>query len=258
MQSMAPTLPERLNKAPSIRFKIPTNQLTAKMDTTIKEIPQRILKLALGALSQANMHSVFSDPGSDHWDFISIINTAHAGELFLKAVIANEHPLLIFKDIFSLDDSRADSLELVNLIQRGKTHDFEKLPQVFWVTTGQRIPNPDCFERLRRARNSIQHFCAPEGEDFRALSLEFIYTIIDPLIFEHFGLFAIKYHEDYSAGYDYVVSALLHRELKFSIPNDFDLSEIRLSAELKNATQNYRDWITRELDRIGRSDLLHR
>src|ERR1700704_5731954 len=111
------------------------------MTPTLKEIPQRILILALGALSQANTHAVFSDPGNEHWDFISVTNAAHAGELVLKAIIAKEHPLLIFRDLFSLDDNRADSLDSVTLIKRGKTHDFERLPQVLWVTTGQRIPN---------------------------------------------------------------------------------------------------------------------
>lgn len=76
------------------------------MNPVLTEIPARILHLAFGALSQANMHAVFSDPGNEHWDFISVTNTAHAGELFLKAIIAKEHPLLIFKDLFSLDDNR--------------------------------------------------------------------------------------------------------------------------------------------------------
>jgi hypothetical protein len=226
------------------------------MEAVLKEIPNRILTLALGALSQANMHAVFADPGNEHWDFISVTNTAHAGELFLKAIIAKEHPLLIFRDIFNLDDNRTESLDLVTLIQKGKTHDFEKLPHVLWVATGQRIPNPRCFDRLRRARNSIQHFCAPDDEDFRALSLEFIYTIIDPLICEHFGIFAIEYHEDHSVGYDYVVGALLRRQLKFSIPDDFSVGEINVSDELEGAEHIYRDWFLKELDRVGRRDLL--
>jgi hypothetical protein len=226
------------------------------MDAALKNIPKRILELAVGALSQANMHAVFADPGNEHWDFISVTNAAHAGELFLKAIVAKEHPLLIFRDIFNLDDHQADSLDLVTLIKKGKTHDFEKLPQVLWVVTGQRIPNPECFERLRRARNSIQHFCAPEDEDFRALSLEFIYTIIDPLIREHFGLFAIEFHEDHHVGYDYVVGNLLRRQLKFSIPDNFSVGEIRIRAELEGAKRPYRNWLTGELDRIGRSDLL--
>lgn len=222
----------------------------------LNEIPKRILTLAIGALAQANMHAVFADPGNEHWDFISVTNTAHAGELFLKAIIAKEHPLLIFKDLFSLDDNRADALDLVGLIKRGKTHDFEKLPQVLWVTTGQRLPNPECFDRLRRVRNSIQHFCAPEDEDFRALSLEFIYTIIDPLIRENFGLFAIEYHEDHSIGYDYVVGCVVRHQLRFSIPDDFDLGEIRLRDELTGAKKTYRQWLAKELKRIGREELL--
>ena len=224
--------------------------------SVLTEIPARILTLALGALSQANMHAVFADPGNEHWDFICVTNAAHAGELFLKAIIAKEHPLLIFKDIFSLDDSRADSLDLVTLIKRGKTHDFEKLPQVLWVATGQRMPNPECFERLRRARNSIQHFCAPENEDFRALSLEFIYTIIDPLIKEHFDICAIEHHEDHSVGYDYVVAALLRHRLKFSVPDDFAVGEINVNEEIKGAGKAYRDWLAGELDRVGQRDLL--
>jgi hypothetical protein len=223
--------------------------------SVLTEIPDRILTLALGALSQANMHAVFADPGNEHWDFICVTNAAHAGELFLKAIIAKEHPLLIFKDIFSLDDKSADELDLVTLIKRGKTHEFEKLPQVLWVATGQRMPNPECFERLRRARNSIQHFCAPEDEDFRALSLEFIYTIIDPLIKEHFDIFAIEHDEDHNVGYDYVVAALLRHQLKFSVPDDFEVGEINVRHEIEGAEQAYRDWLAGELIRIGRRDL---
>ena len=36
---------------------------------------------------------------------MSIVNAAHAGELFLKAAIARVHPLLIFKDFFNLPDT---------------------------------------------------------------------------------------------------------------------------------------------------------
>lgn len=226
------------------------------MDAVLKEIPKRILTLALGALAQANMHAAFADPGNEHWDFISVINAAHAGELFLKAIIANEHPLLIFKDLFNLDDHGSGAIELVNLIKKGKTHDLEKLPQILWVTTGQRIPNPDCFERLRKARNSIQHFCAPENEDFRALSLEFIYTVIDPLICKNFGLFAIEYHEDHSVGYDYLVGTLLRHELRFSVPDDFTIGEIRISEEIEGAKKGYRDWVVAEMHRIGQQDLI--
>ncbi|OWK25782.1 hypothetical protein AJ87_01250, partial [Rhizobium yanglingense] len=71
----------------------------------------------------------------EHWDFMCVLNTAHAGELFLKAAIATEHPLLIFKDVFGFDDGQSSEIELENLIKKGKTHDFEKLPQILWAVS---------------------------------------------------------------------------------------------------------------------------
>lgn len=226
------------------------------MNRALKDIPDRILNLAMGALAQANTHAVYSDPGNEHWQHICVLNTAHAGELFLKAIIAKEHPLLIFKDIFNLDENRGGLLDIETLIKRGRTHDFERLPQILWATTDKRIPNSTCFERLRLARNAIQHFCAPDEQDFRALSLEFIYTIIDPLIAEAFDLCAIEFHEDHSISYDYVVAALLRSELKFTVPDTFAVTEIRMAEELKDASSSYRDWVSAQMKRVSRLDLL--
>jgi hypothetical protein len=226
------------------------------VNPALEEIPGRILHLAKGALTQANTHAVYFDPGNEHWEHMCVINTAHAGELFLKAVIAKGHPLLIFKDIFALDDKREGLLDVETLIKRGRTHDFDRLPQVLWATTDRRLPNPSCFERLRLARNAIQHFCAPDQQDFRALSLEFIYTILDPLIADAFGICAIQYHEDHSVSYDYVVNSLLQSELRFTIPNDFAITEISMAETLNGASAAYRKWVTKEMKRIGRLDLL--
>lgn len=227
------------------------------MNPALEAIPERILHLALGALTQANMHAVFQDAGNEHWEYMSVLNAAHAGELFLKAIIANEHPLLIFKDLFGLDDGGNDQVEIRDLVERGKTHDFDKLPQVLWVTTGRRVPNMVCFDRLRRARNAVQHFCAPERENLQRLSLEFIYTVIDPLIADAFELCAIEYHEDHAVGYDYVVARLLREELKFTVPTDFRVPEIRLREFFDDASEGYRSWLEGELARIGKLDLLN-
>ncbi|MBY5339605.1 hypothetical protein E0H35_21725 [Rhizobium leguminosarum bv. viciae] len=226
------------------------------MNEQLREIPDRILGLAIAALTQANTHAVFMDPGNEHWPLMSVLNAAHAGELFLKAIIAREHPLLLFKDVVSLDDNRSDELDIQSLLTRGRTHEFERLPQVLWATTGTRIPDLECYERLRRARNAIQHFCPPDDSDLSQLSLEFIYTIIDPLIVRHFGLYAIEHHEDHSVSYDYVVACLLRREIRFSVPDDFAVTEIEAAEEIADATVAYRLWLRGELERIGRTALL--
>lgn len=226
------------------------------MNEELRSIPDRILGLARAALTQANHHAVFMDPGNEHWPLMSVLNTAHAGELFLKAIIATEHPLLIFKDLVTLDDKNIDELDLERLLTRGRTHDFEKLPQVLWATTGLRIPNPECYERLRQARNAIQHFCPPNDRGLSELSLEFIYTILDPLIADRFGIYAIEHHEDHSVSYDYVVACLLRHELRFSLPEDFAITEIDLDKEVSVASVEYRTWFREALAHINKADLL--
>lgn len=205
---------------------------------------------------QANMHAGFMDPGNEHWPLMSVLNAAHAGELFIKAIIATEHPLLIFKDVPGLDDSTSTDLDLSTLLKRGRTHDFEKLPQVLWATTGIRIPDPVCYEKLRKVRNSVQHFCPPEDEDPSAVALEFIYQIIDPLIRDSFDLYAIEHHEDHHIGYDYLVGTLLRCGIRFSLPDDFDLGEIDAGFEIAGADKRYKAWFRGELDRIGKTHLL--
>ncbi|MGO4571810.1 hypothetical protein [Microvirga sp. 2TAF3] len=208
------------------------------MHKVLREIPQRILDMALAALAQANTHAVFSDPGFEYRENMSVLNAALAGELMIKAIIAKEHPLLIFRDLFEIERVNDDELSLESLIKRGRTYNFEHLPKLLWVTTGDRIPNLDVFEQLRNARNAIQHFCVPEHPSLGSLSLEFIYKNVDPLLKKHFDLCAIEYHEDH-VGYDYVVEALIHNELLFSIPSDFDVSEIDLEQTLSEAGQPY-------------------
>lgn len=222
----------------------------------VDQIPDRILGLAIAALQQANTHAVYMDPGTEHWSLMSVLNAAHAGELFMKAIIATVHPLLVFKNVDS-STIPSDDAAINALLTNGMTHNFERLPAILQNTAGVAFPNPALFERLRKARNSIQHFCPPEGNgDLSGLSLEFIYTIIDPLIHSQFGLFAIEYHEDLSVSYDYVVGTLLSRQIRFSVPDDFAVTEIDLEDELDGASEIYKEWFRSELRRIGKGNLI--
>jgi len=222
----------------------------------VDQIPNRILELAIAALHQANTHAVYMDPGTEHWSLMSVLNAAHAGELFMKAIIATVHPLLVFRNVDSNAIPSAEA-EINALLTNGMTHNFERLPAILLQSAGIAVPNPTLFERLRKARNSIQHFCPPEGnEDLSGLSLEFIYTIIDPLIHSKFGLFAIEYHEDASVSYDYVVGTLLSRQICFSVPDDFAVTEVDLEDEIDGAPETYKEWFRSELRRIGKENLI--
>lgn len=217
------------------------------MHEALKDIPNRILKAAIGALTQANQHAVYYDPGMDHWKHMSVLNAALAGELFLKAIIAKEHPLLIFRDLFHLDDPSSQEMNLERIIVKGRTYNFEHLPKLLWVATGERIPDVENFENMRRVRNSIQHFCVPDDIPLQRLVLEFIYKNLDPLIHKHFGLFAVEHHEDQLLGYDFVVRCVVAHELLFSVPDNFHVPEIDLNEELSKTSDAYRTEISARL-----------
>lgn len=108
---------------------------------------------------------------------------------------------------------------------------------------------------MREARNALLHFCIPDIGDLQKLATEFIYTIVDPIIYEQFGIYAIEYHDD-QLGYDYLVGGLLRSQRKFSIPPDFSISEIDLAGELRGTSDGYQRWFRSELKKIGKLNLL--
>ena len=217
------------------------------MHKALEDIPVRILNNAMGALTQANTLAVYHDPGMEHRNDLCVLSAALAGELFFKAIIADEHPLLLFKDLFHLDQPKNEVFDIERTIGSGRTYGFDHLPQLLWVTRGERLPDPTSFEAVRVARNSVQHFCTPVGVNLRTISLNFIYKNLDPLIKKYFDINAIEYHEDLSVSYDYVVSFLIGHELEFSIPDDFCVTEINLKQELSETSSGYQSNFGRRL-----------
>ena len=67
-----------------------------------------------------------------------------------------------------------------------------------------------------RLRNSIQHFAYPESTDCSQLSIQYIYEIIDPFIYQCWGLYAVNYYEDSEV--TFLLEYLIEREVKFLIP----------------------------------------
>lgn len=204
----------------------------------IDEIPERIFRMASDALTQANTHAIFNGPGVEHWANMSILDAAHAGELFLKAVIAQAHPLLIFRDLFSLDKSGQEPLDIRHIIEHGRTYNLEHLPKLLWVVHGERLPDLDSFEKLRKARNAIQHFCAPDIGCPGDLALTFLYRNIDPLIKRHFSVDAVNFIEPDEIGY--LVENLIRLELSFSSSEIIEISEFVISEALANVSGAYR------------------
>lgn len=186
------------------------------MNPALKDIWLHIRELALGALAHANRHAAYAALENQKWPELSVIQAAHAAELLIKARIAEEHPLLIFEHLPRSSQATSSRLDLEALFKAGRTVQWSDLPERLWAATGLSLPALGRYEKFGKLRNGIQHFGAPQGVDTGVESLRFIFEVVDPFIFECWGLYAIDFDEDYE-GYIYFVSALVNREILFLV-----------------------------------------
>lgn len=149
------------------------------MDAELKSVHEHMLRLALGALAHANWHAHFKSWDNDCWAELSVLQAAHAGEIFLKARIAQEHPLLIFEQLPKTSQVGEPHLSLAHLFERGRTVQFADLPERLWAAAGVRLENADRYQEFGRLRNAVQHFVTPTKRDVASETSHFIYGVIE-------------------------------------------------------------------------------
>ena len=199
------------------------------VEVQLRSVHEHMLQLGLGALAHANWHAHFHSYDNEYWPQLSILQAAHAAEIFLKARIAQEHPLLIFEQFPRSTQVDEPLLSLAHLFEQGRTVQYAELPERLWATTGIRIANVDLYQQFGRLRNTIQHFAPPDNHDFSLEASRFIYGVVDLFMNQCWGLYAVDYCED-SAGNDYLIPTLVARGVPFLVPpdigradcNDFD------------------------------------
>lgn len=199
------------------------------MDEKLKNIYKHMIDFGLSALTHANYHAnyhgMYANP---HWNELSVIQAAHAAEIFIKARIAQEHPLLIFEKMPTPDSNLGRNLELQDLFENGRTYQYQDLPDRLWATTGIQLPNITLYKTFGKLRNTVQHFMFPEGRDLGTETLNFVFNVIDPFICECWGLHAIDCNED-DVAYGYFIPSLLEKGILFTVSkdaaNDIDTGE---------------------------------
>lgn len=193
------------------------------MDEDIKSVSQRMLGLGLGALQHANWHANYYSHENAWWSELSVLQAAHAAEILIKARIAQEHPLLVFDQIPKNTKRTCNPLAMEELSEKGRSIQFADLPDRLWACTRICIPNIETYNAFGKLRNKIQHFAVPLDVDTAERTLEFIYDVIDPFIFNCWGLYAIDFNEDHEP-YEYLIGGLIRREIAFLIsPGAFEL-----------------------------------
>lgn len=128
---------------------------------------------------------------SERDSILSVIHTAQAAEILLKARIADEHPLLIFKKIPDRKTSHTLSLDM--LIEKGQTLSYSELPDRLWASTGLLLDNLEEYYEFGRLRNQIIHTSMATRSDFNFISLKFSLEILDPLVEKFWGKSVIEF-----------------------------------------------------------------
>ena len=216
------------------------------MNKLFECIPINMRYLGLSALAHANRHASYFIEENDKWEELSVIQAAHAAEILVKARIAQEHPLLIFKDLPSVSNQQSLTLEMLS--EKGKTLEWSELPKVFKTITGYDFKNRELFSEFGYLRNSIQHFGIPIQSNTQVFckTLNFIYSFIDPFINEHWGLYAIDYDED-SDSYEHLPITLIKNEIYFLVsPSAAECSE-HWEDDLSKCSCKYRNKIKKQL-----------
>ncbi len=191
----------------------PGTERRSQVHPALKDVADHMRDLGLGALTHALRLSLYSDPDNPSWGDLSVLNGAHAAEILIKARIADEHPLLIFSQIPRSTQAGGPLLTFDDLFEKGQTIDFQDLPERLWAVTGQTLPNPEVYREFGRLRNAIQHFASPSN-DSSALTLEFVFKVLDPFIFQNWGLYAIDYNEECGDHYDHIFDSLVTRDIR--------------------------------------------
>lgn len=190
------------------------------MHHELKNISQHMKELGLGVLAQAQKNSCFwnIDNTLDEGIF-GVLQAAHACEIIMKSLIAEQHPLLIFTNLPSSQNK--DLLDIQSLFEKGQTIPFNKLPEQLWATTGYKIKNTNLYSEFGKLRNNIQHFSNPTDVDFTERTIEFIYEIIDPMIYKFWGVCAVEYCDldtEYEDREQQLLVVLLSHNQDFSYP----------------------------------------
>lgn len=222
---------------------------------SLRQMPEQIFNLGLSALSEMNYKCTFgSGPGADldHYDYYCAIHAMHAAELLLKAIIALEHPLLIFSNTEKISNPNdgTNDLSIERLLEKGITHDASKIPTILWAACDKTFDITN-FEKIRKYRNKIQHFSVPDNEkNVKGDCLRLLHEDIGRILKDTIGINTIYYIPDEDQ-WDYFFAALIRYEIKFVMDSNISVSEINIEEELSNTDSEYQSWFHNAAKDIG-------
>ncbi len=185
------------------------------MHPDTRQISDHMKEFGLSLFGRALSDSTFSEMTAPYNHAVALTVAAQAAEILIKAKIAQEHPLLIFKK-FPSSASTPDALSVTELFEHGLSHNYDSLPEILWAATGQRLHELHLFKEFGKLRNTIVHFAVP-NINLGGTTLEFCIKCLFPFITESWPEskpleYGVDWYEDLICG-GYLEYALMSHEI---------------------------------------------
>ncbi|HCG7142079.1 TPA: hypothetical protein NJ357_004477 [Vibrio parahaemolyticus] len=166
------------------------------MHENLKKVPEHLMNLGVGMLSQAQKNALYTGRGSylDEGAF-AVLQAAQSAEMLIKSAIAKEHPLLIISKVPTSGSVNGELLSIEHIFEKGETIKYSDLPEKLWAATGYKLQNQNDFKCFGKLRNTIQHFAVPSDRDLRCETIQFIYKVIDPLLGHFWNMTALNFFD---------------------------------------------------------------
>jgi hypothetical protein len=166
------------------------------MNPETKQVSQHMKEFGLHILGRAIYDATFSEMTRPFAHMLSVVHAAHGAEILIKARIAEEHPLLIFKS-YPKSNTTKDVLSIKELFKYGRTLMYQELPEVLWATTGYRIKELDRYQKFGELRNIIVHFSADPDCEASTETLKFALEVLDYIVQDFWGESLIYYSQEW-------------------------------------------------------------
>jgi hypothetical protein len=186
----------------------------------LSELSKHMRAFGMAMLGRAVIDSTFAEIERPFAHPLAVNICAHAAEILLKARIAQEHPLLIFSKLPNMEEQPGSSVDLEDLIYRGRSLGYAELPGMLIAATGYRLNRLDLYRDFGKLRNTIVHFAAPKL-DYSERTLRFAFEVLQPAIKDFWGESIFDAVEEYGEEYEYVVEQLEENKIPFEYPANY-------------------------------------
>ncbi|MEG4852051.1 hypothetical protein QUB10_14180 [Microcoleus sp. B5-D4] len=166
------------------------------MNPETKQVSQHMKEFGLHILGRAIYDATFSEMTRPFAHMLSVVHAAHGAEILIKARIAEEHPLLIFKS-YPKSNTTKDVLSIKELFKYGRTLIYSELPEVLWAATGYRIKELDRYQKFGALRNIIVHCSAAPDCEASTETLKFALEVLDYIVQDFWGESLIYYSQEW-------------------------------------------------------------